>query len=175
MWKWLTSNRFISEMKCFELRFLSVSRNCSGHVWNISCWNWTVQLSNKNYLNTKLNASRCPPEIENIFPISSILHSLSHLKSLQCRYMYENRVYMGGKILEVPYPINPQSYMFWFINIYFWKIVMHSVRRGYCYVIHLRPMCEPSVSSVPSLVSASQARAQSCRNHPHVDTQTYLV
>ena len=52
---------------------------------------------------------------------------------------------------------------------------MHSVRRGYCYVIHLRPMCEPSVSSVPSLVSASPARAQSCRNHPQVDTQTYLV
>ena len=44
-----------------------------------------------------------------------------------------------------------------------------------CYVIHLRPMCEPSVSSVPSLVSASPARAQSCRNHPQVDTQTYLV
>ena len=65
--------------------------------------------------------------------------------------------------------------MFCFINIYFCKFVMHSVRRGYCYVIHLRPMCEPSVSSVPSLVSASPARAQSCRNHPHVDTQTYLV
>lgn len=64
-----------------------------------------MQLSNKNYLNTKLDASRCPPEIENIFPISSILHSLSHLQSSVISLavsLNENMVYMEGKIMEVP-------------------------------------------------------------------------